>query len=398
VLDLYNNFNGNAAYGLTYESGYLGYGTGLFLIRSFSEYVTITSRQLLFNSSSFTIEVWIYPISLTTADYGLFGQCQSNSTNMCMYFLVRNSKLCCGFHNTDLLGVTTLSMNTWYHVACVYNLATLTQQVYVNGVLDASQSSAPFQGSSGNTTIGVTYVTPPGVNFFNGVMDQMQFVWTAKNSSELLNDATLVAYYSFDNGSLYDSGPNGFNGTVSGSPTSVTGAVNQALQFTAGAYFAVSYPAFYFLGITGYPFSISLWINPTNASATSTIIFVWIPGGACINFLTMTSNGSVSANLWNGAGKNALGPVLPLNSWTHIGYTYSTTNGIRLYINGTQYSTTGGFTYAPSGPFMRLALASYVGITGCWPNYWGLFTGALDEFYLYSRELTASQILALANA
>jgi hypothetical protein len=287
-------------------------------------------------------------------------------------------------------------MNTWYHVACVYNLANLTQQIWVNGVLDASQSSVAFQGSSGNTTIGVTYVTPPGVNFFNGGMDQMQFVWRAKNSSELLNDATLVAYYSFDNGSLYDSGPNGFNGTVSGSPTSVTGAVNQALQFNAGAYFAVNYPAFYFLGIVNYPFSISLWIKPTNAYAASTILFVWAPSGNCIGFLTLTSNGSVSANLWNGTGKSALGPVA-LNSWTHVGYTYSSSNGIRLYINGTQYSTTGGFTYAASGPYMRLALASYVGMTGCWPGYWGAFTGALDEFYLYSRELTASQILALAN-
>ncbi|CAF4863461.1 unnamed protein product, partial [Rotaria magnacalcarata] len=30
-------------------------------------------------------------------------------------------------------------------------------------------------------------------------------------------------------------------------------------------------------------------------------------------------------------------------------------------------------------------------------GYGGPFTGALDEFYIYSRELTAAQILALAN-
>ncbi|CAM2719231.1 unnamed protein product, partial [Rotaria socialis] len=37
------------------------------------------------------------------------------------------------------------------------------------------------------------------------------------------------------------------------------------------------------------------------------------------------------------------------------------------------------------------------GGTSCSPGYGGAFTGALDEFYLYNRELTAAQIYALAN-
>ncbi|CAF2540864.1 unnamed protein product [Rotaria sp. Silwood2] len=37
------------------------------------------------------------------------------------------------------------------------------------------------------------------------------------------------------------------------------------------------------------------------------------------------------------------------------------------------------------------------GRTVCSPAYGGVFTGALDEFYLYRSELTAAQVLALAN-
>ena len=33
-----------------------------------------------------------------------------------------------------------------------------------------------------------------------------------KTAAEILSDATLVASYSFDNGSFYDSGPNRING------------------------------------------------------------------------------------------------------------------------------------------------------------------------------------------
>jgi hypothetical protein len=91
-----------------------------------------------------------------------------------MFFIVRSLVLYCGFWNNDLSGSTTLTMNTWSHVACVYNLATQTQQLWLNGVLDASRSATPYVGVSGDTTIGVGYLTPPGSNSFNGYFDQMQ--------------------------------------------------------------------------------------------------------------------------------------------------------------------------------------------------------------------------------
>ncbi|CAF4149633.1 unnamed protein product, partial [Rotaria sp. Silwood1] len=51
------------------------------------------------------------------------------------------------------------------------------------------------------------------------------------------------------------------------------------------------------------------------------------------------------------------GPILPLNTWNHIGFTYSSTNGGRLYINGTLYSTSGPFSYSASGALVTICLA-----------------------------------------
>jgi len=48
--------------------------------------------------------------------------------------------------------------------------------------------------------------------FWTGYIDEVQYVSQAKSAAELLSDATLVAYYSFDNASFYDSGPNRING------------------------------------------------------------------------------------------------------------------------------------------------------------------------------------------
>jgi hypothetical protein len=400
-LDLYNNFNANPFGSPTYTTSYLGTGAALELTRTSSQYAADIYTLLLFNSTSFTIEVWIYPISLTTDDYGIFGQCQANATNLCMFFIVRNLKLYCGFTNNDITGNTTITMNIWSHVACVYDLDSMTQQVWLNGVLDGSCSSPAYQGSLADTTIGVTYVTPSGSNFFNGYLDQMRFSLRAKNSTEILNDASLVVYYSFDGGSVYDNGPNGINATQTGTVTTVSGRVNQAvhLNSSSDSYISPSYRAFYMMGVSNKPFTIALWVQPTDTLAASTIVFVSSsPSGWCVGYITTQSNGQIIVNLWNGASTGSvLGPILSLDTWTHIGYTYSYTNGIQLYINGTLYSTSGTFSCSGSGTPNYVTIGSNLGQNYCAPFYYGFFNGAVDEFYLYCRELTAAEIWALAN-
>ncbi|CAF1053260.1 unnamed protein product [Rotaria sp. Silwood1] len=111
----------------------------------------------------------------------------------------------------------------------------------------------------------------------------------------------------------------------------------------------------------------------------------------------MDSTGYLSAHLWNGGDVTSNGPILPLNSWTHIGYTYSSSNGIQLYVNGALYSTTSSFSFSASGVPMYMILGSDGGRTGCSPGFGGSFTGAFDEFYVHSCELTASQVNSLAN-
>ncbi|CAF2938022.1 unnamed protein product [Rotaria sp. Silwood2] len=211
----------------TYTTSRLGYGAAISLNQSSSQFVSITTRNVPLNSRSFTIEAWIYPIALTVVDYGIFGQCQSQDTNLYFHFLSRNIKLYCGFWGNDVSGATTLTMNVWTDVACVYDSATFTQQVWLNGVLDGSRSASADQGTSGAISIGLW-----SHEYFNGYINEVRFKARAKTATELLNDATLFVYYSFDDGSLIDDSFNGIKGTVSGNITMTAGRVNQAIQFT----------------------------------------------------------------------------------------------------------------------------------------------------------------------
>lgn len=65
-------------------------------------------------------------------------------------------------------------------MAYVYDYSTLTQYVYVNGILDVSASpKGPYKGTQGNLTIGTNGVNA-GNNYWNGCLDQVTYAARAK--------------------------------------------------------------------------------------------------------------------------------------------------------------------------------------------------------------------------
>ncbi|CAF4568221.1 unnamed protein product, partial [Rotaria socialis] len=165
ALELYNGLNGVLSGTPSYTTSFLGYGAAISLSQASSQYVYISPTVIPLDSRSFTIEAWIYPTGFTASDFGIFGQCQATITNQCLHFTSRNLMLYCGFFGDDIAGVTTLTMNAWSHVACVYDSTAQIQQVWLNGVLDASRSASPYQGLYGATTIGATFSSGVAAGF-----------------------------------------------------------------------------------------------------------------------------------------------------------------------------------------------------------------------------------------
>ncbi|CAF4567046.1 unnamed protein product [Rotaria socialis] len=371
VFDIFWPFNGNthdsknkytsvSSAGISYNTSYWGIGLAIHLVRASAQYVKIPSGQILFYSSSFTIETWICPIGFTTADYAVFGQCQVNMTNKCMYFLVRNYKLTCGFGANATSGATSLSMHVWSHVACVYSFETQTLQVYLNGILDGSRSLELFQWLPCSNAIRIE----------------------CENASDILRDATLMAYYSFDTSLTTDNSLNGINTTAYGSPRLVPGRVNKAIQVNPSVFVYTGYSSFPPLGVSNQPHTYSLWVKPTSSYALSTILFVTTPTYWCLSIIMMTPSCHIVLSSYDGGLVSVLGPIIPLNTWTHVGATYSPR----------------AFNYTAAGT----SLDVFIGSDGGYGMYCATgsssgFTGSIDELFVYSRELTASEILAAAN-
>ncbi|CAF1208575.1 unnamed protein product [Didymodactylos carnosus] len=397
--------------------------------------------MLNFAYTSFSMEAWIYPFNVSSnADDSIFSQCQALVTDQCLRFALASGYLRMRFYNDGSQGIILFQPNRWYHIACIYDYNLTNQIVYVNGLLDGSYApSGPYQGTSGIFEIGTATVSyGVAANPFNGYMDQVLFTPRAKNATEILNDATLTAYYSFDSGSYLDSGSLWINGTGT-SVTSTTGRVNQALSFaTSLSYFQAT--GFTLLGTVNQSFSVALWVNPTTVSGGATIVHTsGLKSGLgwCISMIVgnspiistfslvkvvdrceyypqhspkstlhniwilwgLSSSGQIITQGWNGVLLSVTGPPVSVNVWTHVVETYSFTNGVRMYINGVLYSSTGSFSYTASGVPNTITLGNPLNGTGCAssPIVPGQYYGAIDEFRVYSRELNSTDAYSLAH-
>ncbi|CAM4846009.1 unnamed protein product [Rotaria magnacalcarata] len=410
LQDLYNNFNGVGSNGPTYNSpGYNGAGACLWLNQTLRQSVSITSPFLNITNASFTFEVWLYPNTLYNGnpytDNDILGQCQQKAQDQCLHIIIRSQNAYFAFYSNDLKGNQVFSAQQWYHVAYIYDYSIQTQFVYVNGYLDNSHnSSGPYQGISGALTIGTTSIQVPN-NFFDGCLDSIAYVSRAKNASEVLNDATLVAYLSFDSSTLLDSGPLLINGTGTNYSYTSSGRVNAGVKLSGNSSY-IQITGLTRIGTNSWPYTVAVWINPTKITGgtimhLSSRIDGAQPNAWCLPIMGLTSIGQIAINSWNNTNVPITGPIVQLNSWIHVAATYSSSNGERLYVNGSQYgSSSSAYSFAVGGVPMTVTLgSSLLGVGACNTGtiQMNQYNGLLDEFRVYARELTAAEISALAN-
>ena len=128
-----------------------GLGTHSLLLDGNSDYLNVAdSAEFDFGTGNYTIEFWIYPTAF--ADYKR--PFSSSASNWCGNLIYISSAAGIGWlvggasgsWISICSGPSSMSVNTWYHVACVRNGTTTT--LYLNGV---GGTSASYTGSAGDT-------------------------------------------------------------------------------------------------------------------------------------------------------------------------------------------------------------------------------------------------------
>jgi chitodextrinase len=159
-----------------------------------TSYVDLGTMSAFPLTSSATWSAWVFPTAQplddgqiiarsgssdgwqlkTTPDTGVrtFGIAVSNGTSHAQ----RYSK-------------TVLALNTWYHVAAVYNAASQTLDIYVNGVLDNGALIGGVPPSQSNpASINVNIGRRQGGFYFIGTIDDVRMYNRALSQNEIVND------------------------------------------------------------------------------------------------------------------------------------------------------------------------------------------------------------------
>ncbi|WP_167357038.1 LamG-like jellyroll fold domain-containing protein [Paenibacillus pectinilyticus] len=204
----------------------------------------------------------------------------------------------------------------------------------------------------------------------------------------------VSAWYKFDESSgttASDSSGNGKNATLSGTPSFIAGKSGNAVNLNGSTDYA-SLPTGIVSNLND--FTIAAWVKPNSVSkwsrvfdfgtGTSKYMFLTVNAGSAPRFAITTSGSSAEQQL------NAPS-ALPTGTWTHLAITWSGNTGT-LYVNGVAVATNTNMTFKPSD----------LGATN--QNYFGksqyndpYLNGLVDQFKIYNRALSASEVSTLAS-
>lgn len=137
----------------------------------------------------YTVETWVR-LDATGGDQAILAATGSNSgLSDYLHLVVRDGRLLQGHFSDDLVGSTILQTGQWYHVAFTYNAETLERAMYLNGVLEASDTAARAltNNNNGPLALGQFFAAR-----FNGQMDNFR-LWDSALGGELIaQNASLV--------------------------------------------------------------------------------------------------------------------------------------------------------------------------------------------------------------
>jgi len=182
-------------------------------------YVSIPASPVLL-PAQFTIEAWVYP----TVVSGLNMVWDDDNTQDGYYMDIQDGLINVGMDGVGgFNGVTTVTTNTWHHIAATYDGTNL--KIWLDGNLESTNSSTLPNDPGTPAYIG-WYTT--GTDVFNGIIDEVRLSNIARYTSNftpatsLTSDGSTVALWKFDQSSgttVADISGNGHRGTLEGSPT-----------------------------------------------------------------------------------------------------------------------------------------------------------------------------------
>ncbi|VIO79406.1 Exoglucanase B [Bradyrhizobium ivorense] len=185
---------GTLTNGPTFTAG--KYGNAIALDGT-NDFVNLGNPAALQFTGSMTISAWVFASSFPGDDAAVVSKRTSSESGYQLDLTADTGVRTIGFKLTSSsggtmfrYGATALQTNTWYHIAGVYNAATQTLNVYLNGVLDNGQLLGTVTNSQQNSTANVNIGRRAGATGFEfpGRIDDVRVADHALTQDQIQTD------------------------------------------------------------------------------------------------------------------------------------------------------------------------------------------------------------------
>jgi hypothetical protein len=394
-----NGWNGTLVGGASFVAGNSGNAVDL---DGTNGYVSLPTG-VVSNASTATVSAWVYLDS--TSNYSrIFDFGSGTSTNMFLTPKNSSGKIRFAIKLNDsseqrIDGQAALPTGGWHHVAVTLNGSTGT--LYVDGAqvgINTAMTLKPSDmGATTKNWIGHSqYSADP---YLDGRVDDFRIYNRALTASEvthLKNGQSVfpIAELPFDTTSgttATDVSGNGWDGRLANGATWVAGHSGNAVSLNGSNQY-VDLPA----GVVSSAdtMTITAWVN-LNTVTNWTRIFDFGTGTTNYMFLTPKNGTTIRFAIKSASSTEQVidgTAALPTGGWHHVAVTLNGSTGT-LYVDGVQVGTNTAMTITPN--MLGATTQNWIGRSQFSSDPY--LNGLVDNFRIYNRALSASEVLAVMN-
>ncbi|MBF0122349.1 MAG: hypothetical protein HQL21_02935 [Candidatus Omnitrophica bacterium] len=364
---------------------------------------TVSSILSCASANKVTISSWVYPTSF--AAYNSLAYTHNSNNGWWLQTLTAADTgagyIRFGAGGQYVNSASAIPLNQWSHVMGVFSGS--DYKLYINGALNNTRTQSATISDAGLVKVLGAQTSTCSSQVVSGRLDTMRIyntALTAAHARSLYDDAALVGWWKFDEGSgtiTADSSGNGHAGTLVGSPTRIAGKVGTgAVRFDGTNYIDVGN-----IDLSSSVYTIATWVK-TSDPGQQDVYRMWFSKAEWPNsnpfelYIGSGVEGGHSNSpvfiVWNAGTGNVDIDNTSLNlrdgSWHHVAATYQ--NGQqRLYYDGALVASA---TFA--GPLPSNSSSVTIG-GGEYGSYHHKWIGDVDEVRLYNRVLSADEVLRL---